>query len=400
MEVVAVIVAAGRGSRAGEGGPKQYRSLAGRSVLARTLEPFLAHPGISTVLCAIHPDDQLFYREAVARLLERFPDGLAAPAWGGATRQVSVLNALEALAGNSALAPSLCLVHDAARPFVDRSLIDRAIEAGQRHGAAVPGTAVTDTLKRVRADGSVAETLDRTVLRAVQTPQAFGFDDLLRAHRAAAAAGHDAFTDDARLAEWAGLPVQIFEGDPGNMKVTHAGDFAEAERRLAEAHPALVTRVATGFDVHVFGPGDHVWLGGLRVPHSAGVVAHSDGDVVLHALTDALLGTLGDGDIGTHFPPSDPQWRGAASDRFLAFAADRIREAGGRIDHLDATVLCERPKVGPHREAMRRRIAEIVGVPLSAVSVKATTTEQLGFTGRGEGIAAQAAATVRLPERA
>lgn len=398
MDVVVVIVAAGRGSRAGEGCPKQYRMLAGRPVLTRTLEPFLAHPEIRTVLCAIHQDDRTLYDDAVASLRARFPLRLTEPAHGGGTRQVSVLKALEAMPRDSVDEDTLCLVHDAARPFAGRELIDRAIAAGRLHGAAIPGTAVTDTLKRVRADGLVAETLERGALRAVQTPQAFAFDSLLAAHRAAAAAGHDTFTDDARLAEWAGLPVQVFEGDAGNMKVTHPGDFAEAERRLAADSPNLVTRMATGFDVHVFGDGDHVWLGGVRVPHGAGVVAHSDGDVVLHALTDALLGTLAEGDIGTHFPPSDPQWRGASSDRFLAFAADRVRQAGGRIDHLDATVLCERPKVGAHREAMRRRIAEIAAIPISAVSIKATTTERLGFTGRGEGIAAQAAATVRLPE--
>ena len=397
MEIVTIIVAAGRGSRAGEGLPKQYRMVAGRTVLDRTMSAFLTHPRIDAVMCAIHPDDVDLYTGSARHAAN--PDALLDPVAGGATRQVSVLRALEALERRPAPQGRLCLVHDGARMFVDHGLINRAVEAGLRHGAAIPGTVVTDTVKRVTPDGSVVETLDRTELRSVQTPQAFHFEPLLRAHRAAAASGLEAFTDDSRLAEWAGLPVHVFPGDAGNTKMTHPADFEIAERRLAEQAVALVTRVATGFDVHVFGPGDHIWLGGVRVPHERGVVAHSDGDVVLHALTDALLGTLGEGDIGTHFPPSDPQWRGAASDRFLAFAAERVRAAGGRVDHLDATVMCERPKVGPYRDAMRERIAEIAGLAAAAVSVKATTTEQLGFTGRGEGIAAQAAATVRLPGR-
>ncbi|MDB5591489.1 bifunctional 2-C-methyl-D-erythritol 4-phosphate cytidylyltransferase/2-C-methyl-D-erythritol 2,4-cyclodiphosphate synthase [Enterovirga sp.] len=393
MDVVALIVAAGRGQRAGDGLPKQYREVAGRTVLARALEPFLAHPAIGTVLCAIHPDDRPLYDAATAEFAGQ--TGLRAPVAGGATRQVSVLRALEAVAERGQ--GRLCLVHDAARMFADRGLIDRAIAAAQRHGAAVPALPVTDTVKRVDAAGRIVHTLDRAELRTVQTPQAFAFDALLAAHRKAAEAGEVDFTDDARLAEWAGVPVHVFEGAPANMKVTTPSDFTEAERRLAPPAAALVTRVATGFDVHVFGPGGHIWLGGVQVPHDRGVVAHSDGDVVLHALTDALLGTLGEGDIGTHFPPSDPQWRGAASDQFLAFAAERVRAAGGCIDHLDATILCERPKVGPYRDAMRQRIAAVAGLPLGAVSIKATTTERLGFTGRGEGIAAQAAATVRLP---
>lgn len=392
MNVVAIIVAAGRGSRAGEGVPKQYREIGGKPVLAHTLGAFLSHARIDRVLCAIHPDDRGLYDDATAGL-----EGAAAlmePVAGGDTRQASVHRAIETISGDAA---AICLVHDGARPFVGADVIDRAIEAGLRYGAAIPGTLVTDTTKRVDADGTVVETLDRTALRAIQTPQAFALGTLLSAHRAAAETGRHDFTDDGHLVEWAGSPVHVFEGDPLNTKVTHASDFAEAERRLGSS-ASWVTRVATGFDVHAFGPGDHVWLGGLRIAHDLGVLAHSDGDVVLHALTDALLGTLGEGDIGTHFPPSDPQWKGAASDRFLAFAAEQVRAQGGRIDHLDVTVLCERPKVGPHRDAMRERIAAISGVPARSVSIKATTTERLGFTGRSEGLAAQAAATVRLPE--
>ncbi len=398
MEIVAIVVAAGRGQRAGEGLPKQYRPIAARPMLSRTLDVLLSHPRIDAVLCAIHPDDRGLYDEATTGCAKGAT--LLAPVAGGATRQVSVLRALEALASRPAPAGRrLCLVHDAARMFVDHALVDRAIEAGLRHGAAVPGLPVTDTVKRVDQDGMIVDTVDRSALRTVQTPQSFAYGPLLAAHRRAAEDGIDDFTDDARLAEWAGLPVHIFPGDPQNMKVTHPADVAEAERRLSSAAETLVTRLATGFDVHVFGPGDHIWLGGIRVPHDTGIVAHSDGDVVLHALTDAVLGTLGDGDIGTHFPPSDPQWRGASSDRFLAFAVERVRAAGGVVDHLDATILCEKPKVGPYRDAMRERIAEICGLDLGSVSIKATTTEKLGFTGRGEGIAAQAAATVRLPAR-
>jgi 2-C-methyl-D-erythritol 4-phosphate cytidylyltransferase/2-C-methyl-D-erythritol 2,4-cyclodiphosphate synthase len=397
MRVVAIIVAAGRGSRAGGGMPKQYRRVAGRPLLAATLDAFMSHPEIDAVLCAIHPDDRDLYDAAVADFSGQGVPRLLEPAAGGATRQISVGRCVTSLQDSGA---DLCLVHDAARPFVDHALISRAIAAGRAHRAAVPGVPATDTMKRVDEAGLVLETVDRASLRTIQTPQAFDFATLLAAHAKAEAAGRDDFTDDGQLAEWAGLPVHVFPGDVANIKVTHAADFDEAERRLGQVQGNMVTRVGTGFDVHAFGDGDHIWLGGVRIPHERGVLAHSDGDVVLHALTDAILGALADGDIGTHFPPSDPQWRGAASDRFLAYAVDKVQQRGGRIDHLDSTVMCERPKIGPHREAIRARIAEITGLPLESVSIKATTTEQLGFTGRGEGIAAQSAATIRLPERA
>lgn len=393
MSVVAVIVAAGRGMRAGGGIPKQYRSLAGAPVLARTVDVFLSHRAVDRVLCAIHPDDRALYDEAVASL--RAPK-LMAPVHGGESRQDTVRLAIEHL-GSSGETDTICLVHDAARPFASSELIDRAIDAAAVHVAAVPGVPVSDTIKQVDGTGTVTGTIDRSVLRAVQTPQMFRLGTLAQAHARASDAGRNDFTDDGALIEWAGGSVHVFAGDPMNTKLTHASDFAEAERRIGAASVPLVVRVATGFDVHAFGPGDHVWIGGLRIAHTTGVLAHSDGDVVLHALTDALLGAIGEGDIGTHFPPSDPQWRGAASDQFLAFAAAEVRARGGRIDHLDVTVLCEVPKIGPHREPMRARIAEIAGVPLTSVSIKATTTEKLGFTGRSEGLAAQAAATVRLP---
>ncbi|MGO4571685.1 bifunctional 2-C-methyl-D-erythritol 4-phosphate cytidylyltransferase/2-C-methyl-D-erythritol 2,4-cyclodiphosphate synthase [Microvirga sp. 2TAF3] len=400
MSVAALIVAAGRGSRAGEGVPKQYRPLAGRTVLARTLDLFLGHPRIDHAIVVIHPDDRALYQASLAKLPPDKMFHLLPYAEGGETRQDSVRKGLEALVSGP---PEIVLVHDAARPFIDAGFIDRAIEAGRRSKAAVPGIAVTDTIKLIGSDRNVVSTPDRASLRAVQTPQAFHFQVLLDAHRKAAMAGLHAFTDDGALAEWAGLPVHVFDGDARNIKLTHAADFGEAERRLQKSFPqepsmTYLTRLGTGFDVHAFAEGDHVWLGGIRVPHDRGVLAHSDGDVILHALTDAILGALADGDIGTHFPPSDPQWRGASSDRFLAHAVSLVRQRGGIVDHLDATLLCEKPRLSPHREAMRLRIAEIAGLRLDQVSLKATTTEKLGFTGRSEGIAAQAAATIRLPE--
>lgn len=397
MRILTVIVAAGSGERAGGGMPKQYRAIGGETLVRRTLRACLDHLAIDAVICAINPDHRALYGRAVAGL-DGARQKLLEPAAGGASRQMSVHAALEAAADAlGADLPELCLVHDAARPFVSAALIDRAIAAAGRTGAAIPALGVTDTVTRVDGEGAVVETLPREALRVVQTPQAFAFPALLAAHRRAAAERRGGFTDDGQIADWAGLSVVAFEGDPMNVKITRPEDFAAAEQRLAAAAP-LVSRAGTGFDVHAFGPGDHVWLGGVKVAHDRGVLAHSDGDVVLHALTDAVLGALCDGDIGTHFPPSDPEWRGASSDRFLAYAIDKVRARGGRIDHLDSTVLCEKPRIGPHREAIRQRIAEIAGIPVSRVSVKATTTEKLGFTGRGEGLAAQASATIRLPE--
>ncbi|NIX77473.1 bifunctional 2-C-methyl-D-erythritol 4-phosphate cytidylyltransferase/2-C-methyl-D-erythritol 2,4-cyclodiphosphate synthase [Microvirga terricola] len=396
MSVAVLIVAAGRGSRAGEGVPKQYRLLDGQPVLARTLQAFLAHPQVDRTIVVIHPNDLDLYQASIDLLPPSLRDAILPHALGGETRQDSAREGLEALAET---APEIVLVHDAARPFVSSALIGRAIAAARRSGAAVPGTTVTDTIKVVGQQGEVLSTPERATLRAIQTPQAFRFGDLLEAHRKAAISGLHAFTDDGALAEWAELSVHVFEGDPANIKLTHSADFKEAERRLKDHAMTYLTRLGTGFDVHAFTDGDHVWLGGIKVPHDRGVLAHSDGDVILHALTDAILGALADGDIGTHFPPSDPQWKGAASDRFLAHAVDLVRQRGGVVDHLDATLLCERPRLGPYREAMRQRIAQITGLRLDQVSLKATTTEKLGFTGRGEGIAAQAAATIRVPER-
>lgn len=391
--VAALIVAAGRGLRAGAEAPKQYRRLGDLPVLCRTLEPFLADGRIGTTLVVIGAGDAARYDDAINHLPETVRARLTAPIEGGETRQDSVRAGLEALAV-AEFAGSV-LVHDAARPFVSSALIERALAASADHAAAIPALAVTDTVKRVDMSGLIEETLPREQLVSVQTPQAFAFQPLLTAHRAAHAAGAAGFTDDSAIMEWAGHRVATFAGDPMNLKLTYPGDFELAERRLARP---LVTRTGTGYDVHAFTEGDHVWLGGIRIPHSRGVRAHSDGDVALHALTDAVLGALADGDIGCHFPPSDPQWRGASSDRFLAFAADRVRQRGGQIDHLDLTVVCEGPKVGPHRDTIRARIAEIAGLRVDQVGTKATTSERLGFTGRGEGLAALATATIRLPE--
>jgi 2-C-methyl-D-erythritol 4-phosphate cytidylyltransferase/2-C-methyl-D-erythritol 2,4-cyclodiphosphate synthase len=311
---------------------------------------------------------------------------------GGATRQASVRAGLQAL---RAAAPELVLIHDAARPFLSGDLISRAIAAAKQHGAAVPAIAITDTVKQIDAQDMISETLDRSRLRTVQTPQAFAYDLIVAFHGRAAAAGREDFTDDAALAEWAGHRVNAFPGESTNVKLTTNDDFERAEMlRLASLADV---RTGNGFDVHAFGDGDHVMLGGVRIPHARGVTGHSDADVALHALVDAILGALAEGDIGVHFPPSDPQWRGVSSDRFLAFACERVRARSGVIAHLDVSIVCEAPRISPHRDAMRARIASIAGIPPTRVAVKATTSEKLGFTGRGEGIVAMATATVRLP---
>ena len=334
----------------------------------------------------IHAHDAEAFRAATAGL-QSLP-----AVWGGATRQASVRAGLEAL---RATQPDFVLIHDAARPFLTGALITRAIDAAAEHRAAVPAVPVADTVKKVDEHESVIETLDRSRLRLVQTPQAFAFDLIVEAHHRAAAAGREDFTDDAALAEWAGHRVTVFPGEATNVKLTTNDDFIRAEALRISALGDV--RTGNGFDVHAFGEGDHVMLGGIRIAHSHGLSGHSDADVVLHALVDALLGALADGDIGSHFPPSDPQWRGASSDRFLAFACERVRARSGLIAHLDATVVCEAPRIGPHRDIMRARIAAIAEIPVERVAVKATTSEKLGFTGRGEGIVAIATATVRLP---
>lgn len=382
MRTIALIVAAGRGERAGGGSPKQYRSLAGVPVLRHALQAFLAHPRVDAVRVVIAADQRDAYATATAGL------DLLAPVAGGSERQESVRLGLESLEPD---APDAVLVHDAARPFVPAAMIDRVLDALAAAPAALPVLPVVDTLKR-GTGGFVEATVARDGLWRAQTPQGFRFPEILAAHRAAA--GGPAATDDAALAERAGLAVALVDGAEDAVKITTADDLARAEARLAAA---LETRVGTGFDVHRIGPGDAMMLGGVAIPHDGALVGHSDADVALHALTDAILGALADGDIGAHFPPGDPQWRGAASDRFLADAVAQVRARGGRIRHLDLTIICERPKIGPHRDAIRARIAAICGLAVGRVSVKATTTERLGFTGRQEGVAAQAAATLALP---
>ncbi|MCU0885517.1 MAG: bifunctional 2-C-methyl-D-erythritol 4-phosphate cytidylyltransferase/2-C-methyl-D-erythritol 2,4-cyclodiphosphate synthase [Beijerinckiaceae bacterium] len=390
---VMLIVAAGRGLRAGEGLPKQYRHLATEPVLTHTLRACLASAVVDTVQVVIHPDDRALHDDAIGLLDTADRTRLKPVALGGATRAASVRMGLKAL--GALPDETLVLIHDAARPFLDQALIERACAEARQHGAAIPVLDVTDTVKQVDASGLVTATLDRSALRTVQTPQAFRLGLIRAAHAAAQAHQRDDFTDDGAVIEWHGAALATFPGDSGNIKLTHPEDFVRAESRLGPQ--ALLTRVATGYDVHAFGPGDHVWLGGVRVPHDHGVLAHSDGDVALHALCDALFGIIGDGDIGVHFPPSDPQWRGASSDRFLAFACERVRQRGGIIDHLDVSIVCERPKIGPYRGAMQARIAEVAGVRPDQVGLKATTSERLGFTGRSEGLAALATVTVRLP---
>lgn len=393
MSVAALIVAAGRGARAGGDSrlPKQYCRLGGEAMLTRTIRAFATHSGIDQVLVAIHPDDADLYAAASAS----FRDRVVAPVMGGARRQDSVRAGLEALEPHG---PDVVLVHDAARPFADAALITRVIGGLETSPCALPCLPVTDTLKRGDA-GRVTGTVARAGLWRAQTPQGFKFAAILAAHRAAAQDPTLEFTDDTSVAEWFGLDVALVEGSEHNRKLTTAEDLAIADEmlRTEETRAAASIRVGTGYDVHALGPGDAVILCGVRIPHTKKLVGHSDADVGLHALTDALLGTIADGDIGVHFPPSDARWRGAASDLFLRVAGDKIRERGGEIVHVDVTLLCEAPRIGPYRDAMRAAMAGTLGIDVSRVSIKATTNEGLGFVGRSEGIAALATATVRLP---
>lgn len=379
-ETIALVLAAGKGKRLPGDVPKQYRDLAGAPVLRRALDAFARHARIDAVRVVFDPADALPYARATEGL------ALLDPVPGGAERQDSVRRGLESL---EARRPARVLIHDGARPFPDERLIDRLIDALDAAPGAIAAIPVVDTLWRAGDDG--AETLvPRQGLWRAQTPQAFRYADILAAHRAAAGLN---LTDDAAVARHAGLRVSLVMAGEENFKITTESDLSRAARALARTD----IRTGTGFDVHKFGPGDGVWLCGVRVPHDATLDGHSDADVGIHALVDALLGAIGAADIGAHFPPTDPRWKGAASDRFLAHAAALVRERGGEIRHVDVTLICERPKVGPHREAMRVALARILDIDVARVSVKATTTEGLGFAGRREGIAAQAAATVALP---
>lgn len=380
--VYALVVAAGQGSRFGAPLPKQYLPLGGANILRHAVGALAEHPRVANVLVAIRPEDRALFDRSVSGL------AVMPPVAGGAARQDSVRLGLEALV---AFRPHRVLIHDGARPFPDQQLVDRVLDGLDKAAAAIPCLPLRDTIKRVEG-GTIRATINRSALWRAQTPQGFHFDAILAAHRAAV--GRE-LTDDAAVAETAGLVPLIVDGSEDNLKVTTAEDLAAAERLLAARQGDV--RVGQGFDVHPFARGDHLWICGVRIPHGMSLAGHSDADVGLHALTDAVLGAIGAGDIGMHFPPSDPRWRGAVSDQFLCHAADLVRARGGAVAAVDVTIICERPTIAPYRAAMVERIAAILGVTPDRVSVKATTTEKLGFTGRAEGIAAQAVATVRLP---
>ena len=378
----ALIVAGGSGARFGGAMPKQYRMLGDRPILRHSIETCLASGMVDRVQVMIRPADRADYDRSVAGL------AIDAPVDGGATRQESVRRGLEALRLDMA---DVVLIHDAARPFLSADMISACCDALRKADGAVVAVPVRDTLKRGGDNGHIAATVDRAGIWRAQTPQAFRYGPIMAAHRSVA--GRD-FTDDAAVAEAAGLATILVEGSDDNMKITTEDDLARAERMLSARREY---RTGMGYDVHAFGPGNAVWLGGVNIPHDRGLIGHSDADVALHALTDAILGAIGAGDIGVHFPPSDPQWKGAASSQFLAHAASLVQARAGSIVHLDLTIICERPKIGRHRAAMLQTIGGIVGIDAGRISIKATTTEGLGFTGRGEGIAAQAVATVALP---
>ena len=379
-----LILAGGSGSRVGSDIPKQYLNLGGVPVIRRTVEVFLSHPAIDLIQVVIGAEDSERCGEALAGL------GLPAPVTGGATRQNSGMRGLEAL---ETAEPDYVLIHDAARPFVDHGTIDRVVRALEQASAVLPAVPVADTLKRgAGSPAIVTATVDRQDMWRAQTPQGFRFTEILSAHRATTGLE---LTDDTAVAEHAGMTVSLVPGAEDNFKITTQEDLRRAERMAAAMTGE--TRIGTGFDVHAFGEGDKVILCGVEIPHDQALEGHSDADVALHAVTDALLGAIAEGDIGSHFPPSDPQWRGAPSRVFLEHAAALVTGRGGWIGNIDLTIICEAPKVGPHRDAMQQSLSEILKIEAGRVSVKATTTEKLGFTGRGEGIAAQAAVTVLLP---
>ncbi|MDI6026046.1 bifunctional 2-C-methyl-D-erythritol 4-phosphate cytidylyltransferase/2-C-methyl-D-erythritol 2,4-cyclodiphosphate synthase [Corticibacterium sp. UT-5YL-CI-8] len=390
-EYAAVIVAAGRGERAGQGeGPKQYRRIGGKAVIWHTLKVFAEHPRVGRIVIAIHPDDTELYEKAAANFGSQI-----IPVVGGATRQESTRLALLAL---NAHRPHAVLIHDGVRPFVDAGVIDRTIDGIGDTCGSLPSLPVSDTLKQEAYDKTVAHTVPRAGLHSAQTPQGFPFVPIFEAHQRAFEAGRSDFTDDSAIAEWAKIPVRLVLGSPDNVKLTWARDIAMADERLSGNAPYFPdVRTGNGYDVHSFEDGDHVILCGVAIPHDKKLNGHSDADVALHALTDALLATCGAGDIGTHFPPSDPQWKGASSHIFVEHAARLVRERGGRIANADITLICEAPRVGPHRAAMAAKLAAMLRVTQDRVSVKATTNERLGFIGRREGIAAIATASVIYP---
>lgn len=388
--IAAVIVAAGRGERAGRNGhgPKQYQPIGGRPVIRRTLEAFAGHARIGTIVVAIHRDDDALF-SAAAQGLGR----AVRVVHGGATRQESTRLALAALDSE---APDIVLIHDGVRPFLDANLIDRVIDGVAENQGALPAIAVSDTLKRGGKRMLVEGTVSRDGLYAAQTPQGFPFPAIRAAHEKAFREGRLDFTDDAAIAEWAGIAVRLVEGSPENIKLTWPRDMALAEARLSAVRLPDV-RTGNGYDVHAFAEGNQVWLCGVAIPHEKALCGHSDADVGLHALTDALLATCGEGDIGTHFPPSDARWKGAASRLFVEHAVTLLRARGGRIANADITLICEAPRIGPHRDAMVAELSDMLGISPERISVKATTNEKMGFVGRREGIAAIATATVVYP---
>ncbi|WP_312468708.1 MULTISPECIES: bifunctional 2-C-methyl-D-erythritol 4-phosphate cytidylyltransferase/2-C-methyl-D-erythritol 2,4-cyclodiphosphate synthase [Brucella] len=388
----AVIVAAGRGERAGQSteGPKQYRRIGGEAVLSRTLRAFAHCAEIDQIIVVIHADDAALYENAITEYYEN-----VRVVTGGPTRQESTRLGLLALNNN---VPDYVLIHDGVRPFIEQDLLVRIFDNLTPQEGVLPALAVSDTLKQSSSDGTVRTTVPRAGLFAAQTPQAFPFNPILDAHEKAYLSGRSDFTDDASIAEAYGLSVRIIEGSADNTKLTWAKDIEMADKRLRHGMTSFPDiRTGNGYDVHSFEPGDHVTLCGVAIPHNRKLNGHSDADVALHALTDALLATRGAGDIGTHFPPSDPQWKGAASHIFVEHAVKIVREAGGRIANADVTIIAEEPKIGPHRPAMMEAMANMLGISHDRVSVKATTNEKMGFVGRGEGIAAIVTATVIYP---
>ncbi|CAN1564350.1 IspD 4-diphosphocytidyl-2-methyl-D-erithritol synthase [Rhabdaerophilaceae bacterium] len=387
-----IIVAAGRGTRLG-GQPKQYRELDGKPVLAHLLTRASAISALGPLIVVVHPDDGQPFEQAVAA--SKVDPARVFRAHGGSSRQASVHNGLELLAAAGFDPGQIVLIHDAARPFLSEVVVLRAILAAQKHGAAIPVLPIADTIGELGPGETLVNNPDRAKLRIVQTPQAFRFEAILDAHRQMAGAGRSDFTDDAGLVRSERGVVGTFAGEPALFKITLEADLLRAEEELRRGQ-TISTRTGIGYDVHAFCNGDHVMLGGVAVAHDQALSGHSDADPLLHAITDALLGTIGDGDIGQHFPPGDPRWRGAQSRIFLDDARRRVESKGGRIVHIDATVVCEAPKVGPHRAAIAASIADILGLSPADIGVKATTSEKLGFTGRREGIAAIAVATVAI----
>ena len=377
MKIAVLIVAAGRGTRAGSELPKQYCKIGTEVVLAKTIKAFLNTDNVSSIAVAIHPDDQSLFEGAITGI-----EANITSVNGGETRTESVRNGLMSLKSEQ---PDLVLIHDAARPFVSQTIIDDVVSALTENQASVPALAIPDALKTLEGDA-----VDRENLVRVQTPQGFRYQDILNAYNDVEA--ETSFADDIEVARRSGLSIAMCRGDENNIKLTYPRDFQNAERRHS-----MINITGTGYDVHKVCEGQSLWLCGVEIDAGFSLEGHSDADVGLHAITDAMLGALSAGDIGDHFPPTDPQWKGAASSRFLAFAKDLVTKRRGIIDHVDVTLICEAPKIKPHRENMRGKISEILDIPSSCVSVKATTTEGLGFTGRKEGIASQALVSIRVP---